>query len=282
VRQSLFLDIAVAGDRVVAIGERGHVLVSDDAGRSWMQVAVPTRRALTGLAAVDGTHLWAVGHDAIILHSGDGGSSWVCQLEAPEEEAPLLDVWFADRRRGIAYGAYGLWFETTDGGRSWTRGALGDEDFHIYALAASPAGHLFVAGEFGSILRSTDNGQTWKSLSSPYEGTFFGLEVLSERSLLVFGLRGHLFRTDDGGVSWRRIETATEASLLSSLRMADGSILIVGLAGAMLQSRDGGQTFHAVSGGGSAGIAAAVEIDADHLLLAGEGGIHRVAMPGGR
>lgn len=44
---SMLLDIAKAGDRLVAVGERGHILYSDDKGESWVQAAVPTSVMLT-------------------------------------------------------------------------------------------------------------------------------------------------------------------------------------------------------------------------------------------
>ena len=44
---SLLLDVTLAGERLIAVGERGHVLVSDDRGESWRQVRVPTTRIPT-------------------------------------------------------------------------------------------------------------------------------------------------------------------------------------------------------------------------------------------
>ena len=74
---SLLLDVARAGERLVAVGERGHVLLSDDAGRSWRQArTVPSRTMLTAVAFVDASHGWAVGHDEIILCTADGGETW--------------------------------------------------------------------------------------------------------------------------------------------------------------------------------------------------------------
>ena len=117
--RSLLLDAATAGDRILAVGERGHVLISDDHGQSWIQAKVPTRSTLTAVAAADRQHAWAVGHDGVILHSADGGLSWGCQRFAPEDDRPLLDVWFADRERGLAIGAFGTVLATADGGDSW-------------------------------------------------------------------------------------------------------------------------------------------------------------------
>ena len=34
---SLLVDVARAGERLVAVGERGHVVLSDDGGETWRQ-----------------------------------------------------------------------------------------------------------------------------------------------------------------------------------------------------------------------------------------------------
>ena len=68
VEQSVLLDID-ADTFVVIVGERGHVLVSED-GEAFTQKAVPTQSTLTATTVV-GDNIWAVGHDAVILHSSD-------------------------------------------------------------------------------------------------------------------------------------------------------------------------------------------------------------------
>src|SRR5438309_786471 len=65
--QSLLTDIAHAGERYVAVGARGVILVSDD-GKDWHQADVPTRMTFTAVAAVD-AQVWAVGHEGVIVHS---------------------------------------------------------------------------------------------------------------------------------------------------------------------------------------------------------------------
>jgi hypothetical protein len=118
---SLLLDLAVAGNRLVAVGERGHVLISDDQGATWRQAkSVPTRVMLTAVFFVDGQYGWAVGHDETIINTVDGGDNWTRSHFAPEAQQPLLDLWFANRVSGIAVGAYGAYFTTNDGGRNWS------------------------------------------------------------------------------------------------------------------------------------------------------------------
>ena len=84
--ESLLLDGAVAGSRVVVVGERGHILVSTDRGDNWKQAQTPTRALLTAVHMHDERTGWAVGHDAVILRTDDGGDTWRLLHRAPEEE----------------------------------------------------------------------------------------------------------------------------------------------------------------------------------------------------
>ena len=275
-QRSLLLDIAAVGERVIAVGERGHVLVSKDGGTNWVQARVPTRSTLTAVAMVDERLGWVVGHDAVILYSVDGGKNWTRQFFAPAEETPLFDVWFADPSHGLAVGAYALILETHDGGKSWERRTIGEEDPHFYAITEGHDGSLYLAGEFGALFRSRDRGKTWGALPSPYEGPFFGILGLNDGALLVFGLRGTLYRSEDGGLTWRPGKTGTTASLMSGVQLTDGTIVIVGLSGTILVSKDGGDSFMSASRNDRKGIVAVVEVEPGQLLAVGEGGLTRI------
>ena len=296
---SLLLDGASAGELMMVVGERGHVLVSRDEGASWTQVVVPTRSTLTGVHLHDEQLAWAVGHDAVILRTRDGGESWERLHWAPDLEMPLFDVWFRDPDNGFAIGAYGLFLETTDGGDSWSERAILGEDelfdedpyaftsaaeLHLNQAEAADSGRLYIAAEAGGAFRSDDGGTTWVSLEPPYEGSFFGVLPLAGGSLLLFGLRGNLLRSDDAGESWREIETGTVAMLTDGLRLADGSLVITGLAGTLLVSRDGGESFELVQQADRQGVATALGTADGGLVLVGEYGVNRLdagALAGG-
>lgn len=277
--ENLLLGVARAGDRLVAVGEWGHVVLSDDRGDSWRQAQfVPSRITLTAVTFVDARQGWAVGHDAIILHSRDGGETWKIQHAAPEEDAPLLSVWFQDARHGIAVGAFGLMLETLDGGETWERRTLSEsaeEDYHLNQVLGGPEGSLFVAAEFGWIFRSRDGGDSWERLNPPYEGSFWGGMTLDGGGVLVFGMRGHVFRSDDLGETWQEIDSGMDQSLQSATRLSDGRIVLVGLGGAVLTSGDGGRTLIPAIQPDRRGIAAVAEGRNGTLLLFGETGVKR-------
>lgn len=284
--QSLLLGAAWAGPRLVTVGDRGHILLSDDQGGHWRQVPAPCDATLTAVFFIDARQGWAVGHDATILRTRDGGETWTLQNFKPDWEQPLMDVLFDDASHGIAVGAYGLYMETTDGGDTWTRRKVGDEDLHLNAIFALPTPPdtpptLVMAGESGSVLLSHDRGRTWTPSPTRYSGSFFGGVALGPTDFLVFGLQGHVLRTRDGGGSWQEIATGTKAGLMGGTRDARGDVVIVGALGAMLISRDGGQTFHLTERPDRTAESHALVLDASGpgtVLLFGGDGVRRGAL----
>lgn len=275
--RSLLLDAAARDGRVVAVGERGHILVSKDGGASWAQADVPTRVLLTAVFMHDGRLGWAVGHDEVVVRTSDGGATWVRVRSAPENERPLLDVWFHDARRGLAVGAYGTLLATNDGGDTWEpRRVNGDDDFHLNHLARAADGALYLAAEAGRLYRSDDGGGTWRPLPSPYEGSFFGLLPLTDGSLLAFGLRGRLYRSADRGGTWARIETGTDATLMAGLDLGSDRFVVGGLAGTLLWSDGADGPLRRQDLPDRKGIVALARGDERTLLAFGEGGIQRV------
>lgn len=279
VERSLLLSGHAVEGLTVVVGERGHILRSDDGGRSWQQAEVPTRATLTGVYLHDQSLGWAVGHDQVILRTQDGARTWQLLEADPEAERPLLDIWFADAQHGFAVGAYGLFLESEDGGDSWSERRIGEGDFHFNQIVHAGESRLYIVGEAGTLLRSDDGGRQWSALQSPYEGSFFGALALSEDSLLVFGLRGHLFRSDDVGGSWVELVSGAEASLCDGLLLEDGSIFIAGLAGTMLVSQDHGRSFSYHQQEDRKGFSALVTAVDGMLVGVGEFGVKQFPIP---
>jgi hypothetical protein len=195
--KSTLLGLAAAGERVVAVGQRGHILVSDD-GRDFRQVAVPVNSMLNRVRFRDAKAGWAVGHDATILATTDGGATWTLQHFDPEGR-PLYELIFLGGGRIVAVGGYGTWLVSSDDGASWEPRSFPVADLgqHFNAAARLADGSLLVAGERGLLARSPDDGETWQLLDSPYNGSWFGVLPAGERGALVFGLRGHIYLAED-------------------------------------------------------------------------------------
>ncbi|MDX2224331.1 MAG: YCF48-related protein [Rhodospirillaceae bacterium] len=271
---SLVLDVAETGDALVAVGDRGFILRSTDMGSSWVQMPSPAGVMLTGVAFAGPSGL-AVGHDATILRSTDAGLTWQTVSSDPDAETPLLGVVCDGPDRALAYGAYGLLMESTDGGASWSERRITDDEPHLYRIAKAVDGAWYAAGEFGSLFASADAGATWTPIdSSPYDGSYFGLLALADGGLLLFGLRGNLFRSDDGAATWTAVETGTTATLHGGVQRKSGDVVIVGLSGSVLTSADG-RDFDLRGLSDREALTGAVETADGSMILFGERGVRR-------
>ena len=237
----LLIDAARIGNRVVAVGDRGYIVFSDNNGESWQRAKTPPNTPLlTAVFFLDDKTGWAVGHDSMILTSTDRGESWTKAFSAADEQKPLMDIVFVDANTGFAVGAYGAFYGTADGGKTWTSRKLfettkvvaapkapakkgkyesvgakpddadiddkaggkgGDEDKHLNAIINLGDNKLFVAGEAGMLAQSNDGGKTWARIASPYKGSYFGAIQAQNGTVLIYGLRGRIYRSTDAALS---------------------------------------------------------------------------------
>ncbi len=236
-QRSPMLALVNTGKHLVAVGDRGQILVSNN-GRNWAQVGTPVRSPLTAVSFVDDMNGWAVGHDATILHTADGGKTWALQNFNAELEKPYLSVLFLDANTGFAIGAYGLASKTTDGGKTWAdldAPSIRGEELHLNDIIKLGNGNLLVAGEQGTIGLSADGGNTWEKLTSPYEASLFGALPVGEKGALVYGLRGNVFINNDiHSKTWTKIDTKTVDTFFGGTVTADGHLVLVGLSGTIL------------------------------------------------
>jgi len=262
------------GDRLVAAGERGRIVYSDDAGATWHLASSPSYQPVTSLAVVDGRTIFATAHQGGILRSTDAGASWQAATVPGGSRPALFAVQVVDGR-GVAVGAYGAYLESSDGGRTWTSRPIvaGDFDRHLTGIAACGRDCLVISGEAGTLLRSMDAGLSWQRLASPYAGSFFGAVGLKDGAVIVYGMRGHAFRSDDRGRTWKALDLkGYTGALQGASEDAEGRVTLVGADGFLASSRDGGLTFLAVTLHGRPTVSAALRVG-NRQLYAGPAGL---------
>ncbi len=293
--KSLFMDITTVGNRLIAVGQHGHIIYSDDNGQNWSWADSPVDSLLTSVFFVDEAKGWASGHDGMIIFSEDKGLSWQVQYNGLEEakdlgklrveeatrslseieqrfiaakakgdhnidlelelddarvslelatlsihqpEAdPFMDLWFRDAHSGIAVGAFGKVMSTENGGQTWVDISDNLENFdgfHLYSITANQQNRILVAGEGGSVFRSNDFGDSWEKITTPYEGSFFGANALSDNQVVIYGLRGNLLHSSDYGDTWRALNIGLDKSLFGA-HSFNGRTVVVGDAGVNIE-----------------------------------------------
>jgi photosystem II stability/assembly factor-like uncharacterized protein len=274
--RSPLIDIARAGERLVTVGQRGHILYSDDAGQHWLQAGVPLSSDLTAVFFPTASQGWAVGNDGVVLHSSDAGATWSKQLDGRQigellvrhysalasaepgnvqwpllvaegqrlveqgADKPLLDVWFANDKVGYVVGVFNLILRTEDGGQSWTPfqdRTDNPQGFHLNAIA-STGDALYIAGEQGLLLKWNDHSQRFAAVPTPYQGSFFGV-VGKPDEVLVYGLRGNVLRSTDGGQHWTALDSGLHVSITAALVDGHGQYHLFTQAGHALASQTG-------------------------------------------
>jgi len=265
--QPAMLDVTRAGTRLIAAGERGIILASSDNGLTWKQAKVPVAVTLTALRFVNEQQGWAVGHSGIVLHTSDGGMNWSVQFDGKRAadqvlkmaqggtgqdadkqmadakrliedgaDKPFLALEFENERNGFIVGAYGLIFRTEDGGANWTpwQGHVSNpKGMHLYAIHHEGSTWT-LAGEQGFFARSTDGGQRFNTIETPYRGTYFTLASAEPGQLLLGGLRGHAYRFVAASAAFEPIVVPVPTSLMTSVSLPDGRQYFINQAGQWL------------------------------------------------
>ena len=274
--KELLLSAAYAGKRIVAVGEFGDIVYSDDEGKSWTQAkTVPTQATLTAVTFINDKLGYAVGHDAIVLRTRDAGVTWQRAFYDPKSETPFLTVLFESKKHGFAMGAFSKFVETKDGGETWKERTLSEgllDDYHLNGAFETKNGTIFVAAEFGVVYRSTDDGATFDRIQTPYEGSFWGGLALDDGSVMVFGMRGNAYRTTDNGETWTKVDTGTDKSIAGGVQIDKDHVVLTGLQGYVGYSDDGGLHFKEVTRADRLGYSAVVKGAKGQIIVFGEPG----------
>jgi photosystem II stability/assembly factor-like uncharacterized protein len=255
---SKLMDVTSTGDRFVVVGEKGHILYSDDQGQSWDQADVPVSVTLTSVAFASPDNGWAVGHEGIVLHSSDKGATWTKKFDGVwvisksykgceklvEKYANRLqnasddERFYIEEKNQIA----GFYLEDME--------AFATEKVSkpIMSINFSSESEGMMVGGLGIAFRTEDGGVTWASQIDRIgnvDGYNFYDVMIGDSTTYVVGEAGGLFRSNNDGGDWQKMEIPYEGSLYSLLSTADNQcVLVVGFGGNVLRSCDAGETWN--------------------------------------
>ncbi len=242
-RDSFYEIVYVEKDKAVMIGARGRILVTHPKYNNlWSPRPSMTKELLTCLDFIDNKNGWAAGHAGVIIHTADGGESWEVQKKASMDNQPILDIQFPSKEVGYACGAFDSFFKTTDGGKTWKSIPTGTDNIYN-CLVFIDENKGYMVGEYGTVLLTRDGAKSWEKLDlGGYEGSFFGITLVSEKRLLIYGVAGKIMKSENSGQTWENLPLGIDQPLFRGAVNGD-KVVIVGGAGTILISHDQGNTF---------------------------------------
>ncbi len=271
----LLLDLVKVpeSNRLIAVGEQGSILYSDDEGINWQQAKAPVSVLLAAVQMVSSRQGWAVGHDGVVLHTGDGGLSWQIRQAGQDLLQVQLDALAAAAEiagsNGDSQLQEELEWQLEDTEVALDEGAM-PTLLDLYFLDEQKG---FVAGAYGRIFYTADAGRTWSSLGhslpNPDRLHLNALQLTREGRLMIAGEAGLLVYSDDLGRSWEAADSPYEGSFFA-LAESD-RLYLLGLRGHLFSSADGIE-WQAEPLSTEATLNSAV-ISADQLFLLGQGGV---------
>jgi photosystem II stability/assembly factor-like uncharacterized protein len=289
---SLLLDVTLAGDRLIAVGERGHIIYSDDSGITWTQASVPASSTLTSVYFVDDQTGWAVGHDAIVLRTDDAGVTWSKQFDGFEANRKVVSQ---AKLRKVNMQATLQSAERTNNDDKIAEAeeelenvmfSLDDAQFDLDSGTTKPLLDLwfknkqegFVIGAYGFMFRTTDGGKNWSDWSARINNPDrFHLNSITHagfNNLIMVGEAGLVFRSRDGGLSWDSIVSPYEGSLFGLLSTKGNSVILTfGLRGNLFRSIDQGDTWLAVNSDTQQSLIGAAALSNGDIVVTGSAGV---------
>ena len=251
-QRTLLVDVIAVGERLLAVGERGRVLISTDQGASWQQGQVPVSVMLTAIATAGDSVLWGVGHDGIVIKSSDAGDSWSKVLEGGQITQLVADYYkalVAEAEADPNYDEYQLEelvFRAEDA-------AIALEDNVLPTLLNvrfSDADNGYLLGAYGLLMATRDGGQSWQVMNEAL-GNVDGFHLndisFTEDSTIIAGEGGILFRSRDSGASWEALYSPYDGSFFGIEHLGNNQLIAYGLRGNAFESADDGDSWQQIS-----------------------------------
>lgn len=144
------------------------------------------------------------------------------------------------------------------------------QSFGSIAIAADGSGSVVVGGLSGQIARSTDDGDTFSSVTSP-TSTQWNKARWGNGKFLMIGRSGSNYQSSDGGATWSSANISTSSHLYDAFYQ-DGVWVVVGQSSFLQYSIDDMATWTSATSGLSGGDIFGVTFTEGRWVVVGSSG----------
>jgi photosystem II stability/assembly factor-like uncharacterized protein len=279
-----------------AVGDRGLILATSDAGKTWSVQSPRFDATLHSVCFEDEKTGWALGgaiepgshrSTGVVLKTIDGGRNW---QSLPCNISRITGAQLIEKDHLLSWGDWSnlfqsALFESIDGGVSWA--ARPTPCSHIQSAASGLDGTIVLVDRVGKVHRSRD-GIEFQSVDlpvSPFDPIRFCKIV--NGVWWLGGEAGQLYRSSDA-VLWQKIAVPGNANDHSLIAFKDiagvgNRVCIVGQPGNVVwASEDGGDSWSVRRTGDCVASNGISVLNADVLLICGPYASIRTSRNGGK
>jgi photosystem II stability/assembly factor-like uncharacterized protein len=266
---STWYDIGGTASEVWLVGPMSQALRSVDRGATWTPMNLPGLQYRYGIFSAAPGQAFVVGTGGSVLSTTNGGATWT-PVRSPMDRV-LRGIWGRSSAELYVVGADGFIARTTNGGQAWQAlrsTADGGLQLTLYGVWGDATG-LFVVGEGGTILKSTD-GTSFMSLLSTTSATLVSVHGTGQ-SIFVVGSSGTVLRSKDGQV-FSALERFTRSDLTDVWGLG-ADVFVSTAGGEVFASDDDGATWRELSTAGALELNTIWGTSAQDVYTAGVSGV---------
>lgn len=278
--KSLLNGITLAGNRLISVGQRGHILYSDNQGKTWTQASVPVSSDLVAVSFPSPQKGWAVGHDGVVLHSADGGTTWVKQFDG----RAAAQVMATHHRSWKNCSSCHEKMEPPTGKPESAGDASLMEDLKSFTQQGPDKPFLdvwfenettgFIVGAFNLIFRTTDGGKTWDPWFDRTENQkryhLYKIQPVGQ-DLFICGEQGLVLKLDRHAARFKAVMTPYKGSFFG-ITGKPGAVIAFGLRGNAFRSRDDGASWQKIETGAQVSLTGSTVTEDGRIVLVSQAG----------
>lgn len=233
-------ELFIQNNTIMVAGYWGSLLQYNQNNTAWDLIRMPDQVELHAIAFQDQNNFIVVGGGSfdigVIYHFDNLTSQPDSSFTDIKHE--LQDVCYLTATEAIAVG-YGAVYKSYDSGRTWEAKPVQGEFFLTVNFPSPTIG--YAAGFTGTIIKTTDGGETWKKLRNGNQITtkrqvFRDLQFTTVDKGYLVGDDGIFWITEDGGNSWKTVDMPEIR--LNAVFVDNGTGYIVGDEGSIFKFED--------------------------------------------
>lgn len=253
------------------VGTGGAAFKTSSGGNRWSQVENDIPTNILTATFLDEREGWLTAEASRELHTTDNGAHW------EDAEIGNADVNLVRFNGDIGYATHGLSVSVTrNRGEDWASSqVIEGQQIPAISLSVPAPETAYLASRGDSLRRTTDNGESWHAVQTPFAVCYGASFIDEDRGWAVApNVQGGVavYFTGDRGVNW---------NALSRFDFNAGGIIfsnnsqgwLWGLPNHLYRTDDGGRTWTDMELGVNRIIRKVKPVDIDKIWICGDGGL---------